>query len=135
MATPTESFLGWLRGRLRAWLGLAPRKPGSLTLRDVRRLTVLRVTINLPTATASDLGTREFHATVNGTPQPDQALPAAATEAAFDCDANAACEVWLVDVDTSGNRSEESEHLAFVAADVFAPGKPGELGVKEITQI
>lgn len=96
---------------------------------------MLRVTINLPAPGASDVSSREFSATVNGNAQPTQTLPADATQVTFDCEANASCVVWLVDIDTSGNRSPESEHLSFNAADTFPPPQPGSLGVANIEQL
>jgi len=97
--------------------------------------TKLRHTIQLPAPGASDVGTREFSLKVNGTAEPVQSLGKDALEVKFDVDAGAAVECWLVDIDTSNNRSPESEHLSFTAQDTFAPPAPGALGVKNVEQV
>lgn len=97
--------------------------------------TKLRHTIQLPAPGASDVGSREFSLKVDGNSQPTQTLAKEALEVQFDVDAGASVECWLVDIDTSNNRSPESEHLTFTAADTFAPPAPGALGVKNVEQV
>lgn len=97
--------------------------------------TKLRHTIQLPPVGASDVGSREFSLKIAGDDQPTQTLTRDATAVKFDVDAGVAVECWLVDIDTSNNRSPESEHLAFTAADTFAPPAPGALGVKSVEQV
>lgn len=98
---------------------------------------MLRVTIQLSPPGVSDVGSREFFARVNGTDQPVQTLTGdpLPLEAKFDCEANASCEVWLVDIDKSNNRSPESEHLTFTALDTFPPPAPGVLAVSNVEQL
>lgn len=95
----------------------------------------LRHTIQLPTPGASDVATREFSLKLGEAEPTVTTLAADATTTQFDVDPEVAVEAWLVDVDTSGNKSPESEHLKFTSKDTFAPPAPGALGILSVEQI
>jgi hypothetical protein len=91
----------------------------------------------LPTPGASDVAQRELTVTVNGGDPPlVRTYTAPATESdewVFALNDN--LSVSLVDIDTSGNRSQPSAAFTMTVTDTVAPPQPGALGVASIRQI
>lgn len=124
---PIDDLLRALARLVRRYL--PPKRPGMpraiLTREDGN---VLIYTLQLPPAGAPDVVTRELSVYVNGGEAPRDVVPASdGMELSFYDDD--AVRLVLVDVDDSGNRSEPSPALEFVATDTIAPPAPGELGV------
>jgi len=130
-----ESFWDCIRKEARRFLGLVPPRPGGLTLAKTEQLVMLRYTVNLPPApNIDDLATREAHISVDGT-ETIQTLAPDATFFAFDVDRNKSVSLTLVDVDTSGNKSDPSEALAFTSTDTVPPPVPGGMSVAKVEQV
>src|SRR5215471_12255361 len=104
----------WLRRWLR-WRALAPPRPGPPVAGPVMEVSMLRYSVNMPPRPPiADLATREV------TQSLDAVLtvrPFAPDTLTFTVDADAGTQVvlTLTDVDTSGNRSDPSAPLSFVA--------------------
>jgi hypothetical protein len=92
---------------------------------------MLHVTVTLPPP-GGNLDHREFYSKIDGHPTLPQKLPADATEASFDAEANTRAEVWVVDQDKAGNRVE-SRHTFFTVRVGSAEGSPGGISVKDIS--
>jgi hypothetical protein len=87
-----------------------------------------------PAPAIGDLATREINQTLDGTVS---VRPFAPDTASFtvDADKGTAIALFLTDIDTSGNRSQPSATLSFVATDTVPPPVPGGLGVTNVEQI
>jgi len=124
----------WLRRWLR-WRLLAPPRPGPLTLCRQEECRVLRYTVAMPPApTIGDLAYREVSIQKDASRETRQLAPLAATFQ-FDTDPGVLVILGLVDVDTSGNRSQPSEPLAFTATDTVPPPQPGGFTIQSVEQI
>lgn len=96
---------------------------------------MLRYTIGMPPAPAiGDLATREVNQSLDGVATVRPLTPDVTTFT-VDTDKGVAVALFLVDIDTSGNRSQPSETLSFVATDSVPPPVPGGLGVVKVEQI
>ena len=96
---------------------------------------MLRYTITMPSKPPiADLANREVTISLNGSPTVRLLAPDDASFQ-FDTDAGVNVSLVLVDIDTSGNRSDPSDPLAFVASDTVPPPQPGGLSVANVEQI
>jgi len=124
----------WLR-RLLWWQRVPPPKPGPLAVVSMEEVIVLRYTVNLPPAPPiSDLATREVTISLNADVSLQNCEPAAVSFQ-FDTDAGVAVILSLVDIDTSGNRSDRSDPLSFTASDTVPPPVPGGMSVAGVEQV
>jgi len=96
---------------------------------------MLRYSINMPPRPPiADLATREVTQSLDAilTVRP---FPADALTFTVDADAGVQIVLSLVDIDTSGNRSDPSAPLSFVATDTVPPPAPGGMAVAKVEQI
>lgn len=95
----------------------------------------LKVTVGFPASPARDLANREVHLSIGGAAETVELLPPDATSYAFLIERGMAFSFFLVDIDTSGNRSVASAILTDVARDSTPPPQPGTptvIGVEEL---
>jgi len=96
---------------------------------------MLKYTVNMPPKPdISDLASREVTINLDAEQDVRSLQPDDATFQ-FLTDPGVHVECWLVDIDTSGNRSEQSESLAFVASDSVPPPVPGGMSVGKVEQV
>lgn len=96
---------------------------------------MLQYTINMPPKPPiSDLAKREVTINLDSESDVRELQPDDATFK-FVTDPGVHVECWVVDIDTSGNRSEQSESLAFVATDTVPPPVPGGMSVGKVEQV
>lgn len=89
----------------------------------------MRATVTLPPPGATDVASRELHIVSNGSDISPSPLSPETLDYTFDVTHGSQLELWLVDIDSAGNRSPESEHLTGQALDTFPPPQPGALGL------
>jgi len=124
----------WLKRWLR-WQIFAPPRPDPLTIQSQKEAHVLRYTIDMPPKPPiADLASREVTIVLDGTSDVRTLMP---DDASFqvDTDVGVQVSITLVDIDTSGNRSQPSVPLAFMAQDTVPPPVPGGLAVGKVEQI
>ena len=95
----------------------------------------IKATIQLPPPGSSDVAKREVYVSVNGQAETFVELDKTATIFEYTGEANDEVDVWLVDVDETGNRSEQSDALLVTLADTFPPPKPAPLIVTNMEQV
>jgi hypothetical protein len=97
---------------------------------------MLRYTVNMPPKPPiEDLATREVTITLDSNPPDVRSLQPDTATFQFDCERNVNVQIWLVDIDSSGNRSAQSPTLSFVATDTIPPPVPGQLSVATVEQV
>ena len=95
----------------------------------------LKYTVSMPPKPAiSDLDTREVTISLNAAEDVKNLKPDE-TSFQFVTEAGVAVELWCVDIDTSGNRSEKGPVLAFTATDSVPPPAPGGMTVSAVEQV
>ena len=95
---------------------------------------MLRYTINMPPAPAiSDLDSREVTIKLDAASTVKTLAPTD-TSFQFDTDRGVNVTLSLVDIDTSGNRSQPAV-LTFVATDTIPPPVPGQMSVGNVEQL
>lgn len=95
----------------------------------------LKFTIALPDSPAKDLGGREMHLTRGDNPEETTTLDGSAKSFDFTVERKTAVSLFMVDVDTSGNKSQPSPVLAFTAIDTIPPATPGTLNVTNVEEV
>jgi len=96
---------------------------------------MLEYTVNMPPKPdISDLATREVTILLDAKPDVRKLEPEATTFK-FVCEPGVQVNITLVDIDTSGNRSERSDALAFEATDTIPPPVPGGMSVGSVEQV
>jgi hypothetical protein len=111
-------------------------RPGQITLilMEKKNMAILFKVI-LPTEVTPDVVNRVLSVQVGDLPAVVQDVAVDAVEVdGFSGELNAPVKLSLVDVDGAGNTSDAST-LDAVLLDVFAPAKPGELGIVETAQV
>lgn len=99
----------------------------------------LKFTINLPASPAKDVARREMNVKISNpadgtTKSFVDTLAADATIYQIALYRDLTVELFLVDVDTSGNSSKPSPTLAFRSVDTFPPPPPGELTIVNVEE-
>jgi len=132
-----EQWIAKLRSKARNFLGLTPPKPKSLIRKPgVTEVTMLRHHIQLPPEPQiDDLDHREITVKLGDADPNTQSIAKGSTEFVLDTDRGVAVTLFLVDVDTSGNKSAPSDPLSFTAVDNVPPPQPGVLAVKSVEQV
>lgn len=110
------------------------RQPGPVRVRVVSQGEIkMQVVLSLPTPTALDMGERQIRGNIAGR-SIDQDLSGDAVESGvFTAERLEVVEGTLVDVDTSGNRSE-ARSFSLPVLDTTAPPQPGEVGIRVVSE-
>jgi hypothetical protein len=96
---------------------------------------MLRYTVNMPPRPPiADLATREVTQQLNAETAV-RPFPPEAADFTVDAEAGTLVSLSLVDVDTSGNRSDPSAPLSFTATDTVPPPAPGGMAVAKVEQV
>jgi len=106
-----------------------------MVVSSLKEVNMLRYTVNFPPRPPiADLATREVTQQLNGE-SAVRPFPPEAVDFTVDCEAGTLVSLSLVDIDTSGNRSDPSAPLAFTATDTVPPPAPGGMAVARVEQI
>ena len=129
------TWLPWWLRRLLWWETLPPPRPGPMAISNVEEKIMLQYTVNMPPKPdISDLDHREVTVVLDSNPD-IRKLPPDTAMFKFHCEPGTQVNITLVDIDTSGNRSERSEPLAFTATDTVPPPVPGGMSIGSVEQI
>jgi hypothetical protein len=119
-------LISWLESALRAL-----KRPGPLyVFVEAQDMSSMRLLVALPPLSGADddVESREISVKIGEGKPAVTALDRNATEFRFTAPRNAMARLALVDIDSSGNRSEASSRDVPVT-DTIAPARPGELTV------